>query len=220
MDIVRTSRGMTRYSARRVGFAAVGLATALLLTACGSGSPPVSAAVPSAGGAGGSPTPLANATAAGSTPTAPYPTPTTTPAASTPSTSPQPSTASSACGLLSTKEITAALGRNPGVGKPFDSRGSTQCQYGTYQRTFLLVNLNPTRGVAAYDLMRNSPKVQHRVDVSGVGDRAFETTGPGTAGIYVNQGDALLLVMVEIGGASSPPRQAAITLARTAAAQL
>jgi hypothetical protein len=74
--------------------------------------------------------------------------------------------------------------------------------------------------LAAYDLMRDNPKVHDAVDVPGIGDRAFETTGPNTAGIYFNKGDALVLVMVEVGGATSPPRRAAISLAKTVAARV
>jgi hypothetical protein len=206
-----TRSTVTRPGARRIA-AAVGLSTVLLLAACSSGSGSATpAVVPAAASATstGSPTPAGDTT----------PVVSATQAATTPPASPPPSE-TTACSLVSKGEIDAALGKDPGAGEPFESHGSTQCQYGTYQTTFLLVNLNPTHGRAWYDKARHNPKVQNTGDVSGVGDRAFESTEPHTTGIYFNKGDALVLVMVETFRVASPPRNAAISLAKAAAARV
>ena len=100
------------------------------------------------------------------------------------------------------------------------SHGSSQCQHGTYQTAFVLVNLTPSQGKAAYDLMHSNPNLGHAVvvaDVAGLGDRAFELSGPNTASVYFDKGDVLVLVMVEIRTATSPPQGQALALAKTAA---
>ena len=128
--------------------------------------------------------------------------------------------ATDACSLITQQEAGTAVGGDPGAGKPFSSHGVSQCQYGSYQSGFVLVNLTPTRGRAAYDLMRNRSKPGgevHVADVAGVGDRAFGVTGPNTASIYFDKGDALVLVMVAINKASAPPKGQVLILAKTAA---
>ena len=128
-----------------------------------------------------------------------------------------------ACRLITENDVSAAMGADPGSGRPFSSHGSTQCQYGSYQKQFVLVNLNPTRGRAAFDLMHNNPKLHnaklHAVDVSGVGDRALGISGPGTSSIYFNKGDALVVISVAIRTAPSPNAQA-LSLAKIAASRL
>ena len=72
------------------------------------------------------------------------------------------------------------------------------------------MNLTPSQGKAAYDLMHSNPNLGHAVvvaDVAGLGDRAFELSGPNTASVYFDKGDVLVLVMVEIRTATSPPPQ-------------
>jgi len=83
----------------------------------------------------------------------------------------------------------------------------------------VLVNLTPTQGAAAYDLLYARKKPGGALvlsDVAGLGDRAFEIVGPSTASIYVDKGGALVLVMVEIRAATSAPTTQALALARTA----
>lgn len=128
-----------------------------------------------------------------------------------------------ACALVTQHEVGTALGKDPGQGSAFTSHGASQCQYGSYQTALVLVNLNPSQGKPFYDHTRNNPKVSQAgavTDVAGVGDRAFGIFGHGTASIYFNKGDALVLVMVEIRNASSPPKAQALALAKTAASRI
>ena len=134
-----------------------------------------------------------------------------------------PAAGTTACALVTEQEVGTALGTDPGPGSAFTSHGASQCQYGTFQTAFVLVNLNPSQGKPFYDHARNNPKVSQAgavTDVAGVGDRAFGIFGHGTASIYFNKGDALVLVMVEIHGASSPPKAQALALAKTAASRI
>lgn len=129
-----------------------------------------------------------------------------------------------ACALITQQEVGAALGTNPGPGSAdTGERGSSQCQYGSFQSAFVLVNLNPSQGRSFYDSTRSNPKVSQAgavTDVAGVGDRAFGIFGHGAASIYFNKGDALVLVMVSIRTASSPPEAEALALAKTAASRI
>ena len=119
--------------------------------------------------------------------------------------------------------MSAVLGRDPGAGKSFSSHGSSQCQYGEMQTAFVLVNLTPTLGQSAYDMMHSNPKLSEAgvvADVPGLGDKAFEISGHGTASIYVDKGDSLVLVMVSIRSATMPPSKQVLALATTAAGRL
>ena len=134
-----------------------------------------------------------------------------------------PSAGGTACALVTQQEVGTALGTDPGPGSADTGNGSSQCQYGTFQTAFVLVNLNPTQGKAFYDHARNNPKLSQAgavTDVAGVGDRAFGIFGPKSAAIYFNKGDALVLVMVEINTATSPPKAQALALAKTAASRI
>ena len=82
------------------------------------------------------------------------------------------------------------------------------------------MNVIPTQGRASYDRIRNNPKLAGGtglsvVAVAGVGDRAFELSGPHTDAIYLTQNDALVLVGFSTQG--SPPRGSALALAKIAA---
>jgi hypothetical protein len=180
---------------------AVGLAITLVVAAC-SGSP-----APTAGNAAPAAGPSARETA--------------TRSASDPATS-NAGGATDACALITEQEVRNAIGADPGAGQPFTSHGSSQCQFGSYQRGLVLVNLTPTRGVAGYDLVRNNPKVSqsvHVVDIAGVGDRAFEIKAPHTASIYFDKGDALVLVMVETQKVAPPVAQV-LALAQSAVGRI
>ena len=140
--------------------------------------------------------------------------------ASTPSSARQ---ARDACALVTEDDVTAALATDPGPGTPATSHGASQCQYGEFQSSFVLVNLTPSRGAAAYDHMRASPKLAEAgavADVAGVGDRAFGVYRHGEASIWINQGDDLLLVMVAIQSAPSSPKGQALALAKVASSRL
>jgi hypothetical protein len=130
-----------------------------------------------------------------------------------------PAAGGNACELVTEQEVGTALGTDPGVGSPFTSHGASQCQYGTYQTAFVLVNLTPAQGATAYDMMhgKTAGNGVAVADVAGVGDRAFEISGPNADSIYFNKGDALVLVTVTIHTATSPPKDQALALARAAA---
>ena len=133
------------------------------------------------------------------------------------------STGGTACSLITKKDVQGVVGKDLGPGSPFASQGASQCQYGSFQSAFVLVNLNPSQGKAFYDHARNNPKVSQAgalTDVSGVGDRAFGTFGHGAAAIYFTKGDALVLVMVSIRNAASPPEAQAVALAKSAASRI
>jgi len=126
--------------------------------------------------------------------------------------------------LVNEKEVSAALGADPGPGSRFSSHGSSQCQYGTYQTRFVLVNFTPTRGRAGYDLLHDGARLRtaglHAVDIAGVGDRALEISGPGTAGVYFNKGDSLVVISVLFHAGSTSPGTQAVALAKIAAGRL
>lgn len=128
-----------------------------------------------------------------------------------------------ACALVTQEDVSAVLGKDPGAGKSFSSHGSSQCQYGEMQTAFVLVNLTPTLGQSAYDMMHSNPKLSEAgvvADVPGLGDKAFEISGHGTASIYVDKGDSLVVVMVSIRSAAAPPSKQVLALATTAAGRL
>lgn len=199
---------------------AVGVALCAALTGCssttsGAGSPGATAAP------GANSTPATRPTsAAATTPTAPT---AAAPTLAAPTTGATGVAAPQACALITEHDVTAALGADPGPGSRFASHGATQCQYGSYQTEFLLVNLTPTQGRAGYDMLRNNrrPGGQTTVaDITGVGDRAFEVSAHNTAGIFFTKGDALIAVSVTIQRASTPPRASALALAQLAASRL
>ena len=128
-----------------------------------------------------------------------------------------------ACALITEHDVTAAFGADPGPGSRFASHGATQCQYGSYQTEFLLVNLTPTQGRAGYDMLRKNRRPGGPTtvaDITGVGDRAFEVSAHNTAGIFFTKGDALIAVSVTIQRASTPPRASALALAQLAASRM
>jgi Protein of unknown function (DUF3558) len=178
--------------------AALGIAGCLLLAACGQGAP----------------------SAADNTAQVPA----TTSASSVPPAHPASSAATDAsagtaqaCSLVTERDAGTALGKDPGPGSKFTTRGSSQCQYGNYATGLVLVNFTPTRGRAGYDLMHTNLKVGHVADTEGLGDRGFTTSGPNTASIYFDKGDALVVVMVSIHNATTPPTGQALALAKSAA---
>jgi hypothetical protein len=131
-----------------------------------------------------------------------------------------PTTGTAACALVTEQEVGTVLGTNPGAGSAFSSHGASQRQYGNYATAFVLVNVTPSQGKAAYDLMHRKSNLGHGLvvaDVAWLGDKAFEISGPNTASIYFDKGDVLVLVMVEIRTATSPPQGQALALAKTAA---
>jgi hypothetical protein len=210
------------------------LATGLLLAACSKSAPvaktastaqtasavQTTAAVSNASSAPSSaPSTSAPSTSATSTGVA-----STAPASTDATPAEVPSEGGTACTLVTEQDVAAALGRDPGPGSADTGEGgSSQCQYGSFQNAFVLVNLNPSQGKAFYDNAHSNPKVSEAgaiTDVAGVGDRAFGISGHGAASIYFNKGDALVLVMVSIRSAASPPEPQTVALAKTAASRV
>jgi hypothetical protein len=197
-----------RQHRRHATAVAAGIAASLMLVGCGSSSTPAAAPASTT-------TPVAPTSA--TTPAAP------TPSSDAPSTGSAATTGGNACTLVTEQDVTAALGSDPGPGRPLTHLGASQCQYGSYQHAFVLVNLLPSQGQAAYDRMRNNPKLSAAgavADVPGVGDHAFGISGHGQASIWINKGDSLLLVMVAIQAAPNPPKDQALALATAAASRL
>ena len=204
---------------------ACGLAAGMLLAACSSGSSSThattSAAHPTSASSVPSTAVVTTAPAVADTSIAGTSSAGTSSAGTSPATA--PSAGGSACALITESDATAVLGKDPGHGRAFSSHGSSQCQYGTYQTQFLLVNLTPSQGRASYEMVHSHQKPGQNVsivDIAGVGDRAFEVSGPHTAGIYANKNDALVVVTVSILAVASPPKAAVLALAKLAASRL
>ncbi len=198
---------MTHPHRHTLAAAALAMAGCALLAACGNSAP-----------AAKTDAPAVQTTAGATASVAP-----TAPASADATTAADPAAGTAACALVTEEEVGAALGKDPGPGSAFTSHGASQCQYGTFQTAFVLVNVNPSQGKPFYDHARSDPKVSQAgavADVAGVGDRAFGIFGHATASIYFNKGDALVLVMVEIRTASSPPKAQALALAKTAASRI
>lgn len=202
----------TRTRHRRVAVAS-GLTACTLLAACSSGSSPSRTVT----------APLSSAVGSHSSALSAMPTTAAADVASTSTAGTTSAGSGGACTLVTEHDAATALGTDPGRGSAFSSHGSTQCQYGTYQTQFLLVNLTPSRGRAGYDIVHSHEGAGQNVravDIAGVGDRAFEVTGPHTAGIYANKGDALLVVTITKQAALDPPTVPVLALARLAASRL
>ncbi|MGI8679560.1 MAG: hypothetical protein ACR2LX_12925 [Jatrophihabitans sp.] len=85
------------------------------------------------------------------------------------------------------------------------------------------MNALPTQGRAAYDRARHNPRLTSGtglsvIPVSGLGDQAFELSGAHTDVIYFTKGDTL--IVIGFSAPTSPPRGAALTLAKIAASRL
>ncbi len=205
---------MTAPHRRALAAAALAITGCVLLAACGSSAPAAQT---------GAPAVPATASVTPNVSVAPTDPASTDPASTAPTPAADPSSGGTACTLVTEQEVAAVLGKDPGPGSPFTSHGASQCQYGSFQTAFVLVNLNPSQGKPFYDHAHSDQKLSQAgtvSDVAGVGDRAFGIFGHGTASIYFNKGDALVLVMVAIRTASVPPKAQAVALATTAAGRV
>ena len=217
-----------RYPFRRVGLRAACIATAgvaacFLLAACG-------------GSSTATPQPAMGTTAAAqlsvsgtAPPHAPETAATSAEQSATPASAAETSaagavtTGGSACSLVTEQDATVALGNDPGAGQPVTSQGASQCQYGTFQTALVLVNVTPTQGQAAYDRVRNDPKLASAgtaIDMPGLGDRAFGITAHGTGSIWINKGDTLVLVMVAKPLSADASQDSVLALAKTVSDRL
>jgi hypothetical protein len=196
--------------------AASSLVGCLLLGACGSSGPPTHATTTHSGG--GETSGSAGAPAS------------TTAAAVAATSSPAHTSAASsagadigACSLITEQDATTAMGDDPGRGNASGSHGATACTYGAYPRPVLTVNLLLTQGRAAYDRFRHDPKLTSgtglpAVPVGGLGDQAFELSSLHTDAVYLTKGDTL--IVIGFSAPTSPPRGAALILAKIAAGRL
>ena len=202
---------------RSIAATASGLAGCLLLAACGSSSPThahTSAGPPHRTAANSSP-----AATAGSNDT---PFGSSSPTSGT-STAARPAAARNACTLITEHDVTTAAGHDPSKGTGDTRQGASGCIYGSYPNPVLSVNILPGRGRASYDHIRHDPRLTSTTGTSvatvpAVGDQAFELSGPHNDAIYFTHGDEL--IVIGFTAPSTPPKGAALTLAKLAASRL
>jgi hypothetical protein len=206
---------MTHALPRIIAATASGLAGCLLLAACGNSSSTTHANT------------AANATHDNTTnsPAAASPSATGTAATTThPSDAPQPVTAAAtACSLITEQDVTNTVGADPGKGGADNRQGATACAYGSYPNQVLTVNVLPTRGRAGYHRVRHDPRLTNATGtrvatVAGLGDQAFELSGPHADVIYFTKDDAL--IVIGFTAPTSPTKGAALTLAKIAVGRL
>lgn len=131
-----------------------------------------------------------------------------------------PTSGVQACSLVTEREATAALGRDPGVGVGTSRPGASSCAYGTYRaRSIVTVNLVPVSGKADFDHLRRAAPTGQIADVAGVGDAAFGVSQGPSASVWFTKGDTLVAVAV-LTGAGAPPTTQATILARSAASRI
>ncbi len=144
------------------------------------------------------------------------------PIATGPTTRARPGRATHACQLVTAQEAQTALGADPGTGITTDlSGGATACTYRAGQST-LQLSLTPSGGKATLDqqlagLPKNNPAV---AVVTGIGDHAFTQAQGTRAAVNFDEGDAMVVIGLDIAGATKPPLQQLDQLAKTAATRL
>ncbi len=120
------------------------------------------------------------------------------------------------CALVTQDEATAAIGKPSGPGVPGGTADVRQCVYGN---GVLVVDIDGT-GKDGYDsnhsALTQGPAGSWQ-DVSGIGDGAFEVNGGPTALVYFYKGTTQVEIILQ--GSLSAPTDAAITVARAAAAR-
>ncbi len=97
------------------------------------------------------------------------------------------------------------------------------CVYGSYPKQVLTVNVIPTQGRASYDRYHKDPNLLRGsglkvANVIGLGDQAFELSGPHTDAIYFTKSDASFVIA--FSAPTSPTKGGALTLAEIAAGRL
>lgn len=121
---------------------------------------------------------------------------------------------SSACALVTEKDVFTAQGADPGKGSAFSSHGATQCQYGSYATRVVFVNVLPARGAVTFDHLFITRKAD-AVPLSGLGDEALERSDGHSDTIYFTEGDTL--VFIGISSQTAPRKGMALALAKVAA---
>ena len=192
---------MTIQRARTLAAITLAAAGSLLLAACSSSAPaPAAPAAVSSGVISTSPTHSATAAANPAGGTSPAP----------------PGGAAAACSLITEQEAGTALGADPGPGQEI-SPG--HCIYGAGASSLNMVEQTLPGGQAGFDGLR-SAMAGTAVDVVGVGDGAFGRFSGSMAVIEFYKGNTMLALSLDLGGATTPLRERAITLAKTAASRL
>ena len=184
-------------------FAAIELVAAgFLLAACGSSSTPAPAAHGTGSSSVTSSTPTDSTTAAGK------PVGATSAAA--------PGGAGPACALITQQEAGTALGTDPGPGQEIRPG---HCIYGSGASSINIVEQSLPGSHAGFGGLR-AAMAGSAVDVVGVGDAAFGQFDGPIATVEFYKGNTLLALSLNVDGASAPPKDQAITLAKRAASRL
>ena len=197
---------MTSSPRRTATVTAIGFVGCLLLASCS--NTPVPTASPVAG---------ISSTVSSSSPTG-GPTSAEAVESSSPTSVAQTGTA---CTLITEKDVTGALGEDPGPGNgAVRTKGST-CAYGGTTKYSVNVTMVPAGGKAAYDSAKSLDPTADAaaVDVPGVGDAAFGIFHAPFATVEFYKGNAFVSLMVSstIGDTSVTPKDQAVALATVAA---
>ncbi len=128
-----------------------------------------------------------------------------------------------ACALVTEQEAATALGGDPGPGTQTALEGTaTACTYRAGGST-LQFSLTPSDGKATYEEQHAhipSAAASFISDLPGIGDSAFgQFQGPRGA-INFDKGDALVVMGLNLAGATDPPRDQLVVLATTAAGRI
>ena len=131
--------------------------------------------------------------------------------------------ATEACSLVTEQEAAAALGADPGPGIQTALEGTaTACTYRAGGST-LQFTLTLSDGKATYDEEHaHIPSAAASLisDMTGIGDNAFgQFQGPRGA-INFDKGDALVVMGLNLAGATDPPRDQLTALATAAAGRI
>lgn len=131
--------------------------------------------------------------------------------------------ANEACSLVTEQEAGAALGADPGPGIQTALEGTaTACTYRAGGST-LQFSLTLSGGKTTYD--EEHAKIPSAAaslisDMTGIGDNAFgQFQGPRGA-INFDKGDALVVIGLNLAGATDPPRDQLTVLATAAAGRI
>ena len=221
---------MTHRRTRLSVLGALALGACLMITSCGSGSAATAPAVPNP-----QPSVAPAAVSAASNSAAPVAASTVLSTAvteaavgGTPDATEVDSVAAAvgateACLLVTEQEAAAALGADPGPGIQTALEGTaTACTYRAGGST-LQFTLTLSDGKATYDQEHAqipSAAASLVSDMTGIGDNAFgQFQGPRGA-INFDKGDALVVMGLNLAGATDPPRDQLTVLATAAAGRI
>jgi hypothetical protein len=130
--------------------------------------------------------------------------------------------ATRACQLVTQQDAKGALGSEPPKGLETDlSGGITTCSY-LVGASSLQLSLTPTGGKNALDLqLAHLPKDNPAVAVvTGIGDDAFTQALGTRAAVNFDKGDAMVVMGLNLAGATAPPLAQLEAVAKAAAERL